>query len=62
MRTKLSTCRRKARYAAAADAAAAALKATMPLRPYRCDRCFAFHLTSRLKGRRAPAIPELPAG
>jgi hypothetical protein len=26
----------------------------LPLRPYRCDRCRLFHLTSRTKGKRTP--------
>lgn len=32
----------------------AASQADFPLRPYRCDRCFAFHLTGRTKGKRVP--------
>jgi hypothetical protein len=31
-----------------------ALRADVPLRPYRCDRCRQFHLTSRTKGKRVP--------
>ncbi|MFW2829098.1 hypothetical protein [Sphingomonas sp. ID0503] len=58
MRTKLSTCRRKARYATEGEAEAAALRFALPLYPYRCDRCFAFHLTSRTKGKRNPSIPH----
>jgi hypothetical protein len=27
--------------------------AEIQLRPYRCDRCFHYHLTSRTKGKRA---------
>lgn len=52
MRTRLSICRRKLRYATLDAATAAALAAGIELRPYRCDRCFAFHLTSRTKGKR----------
>jgi hypothetical protein len=52
MRTKLSTCNRKRRYPSGAEAFAAALAADIPLRPYRCDRCFAFHLTGRTRGKR----------
>ena len=52
MRTRLSICARKQRYASAEDAATAALKAAIELRYYRCDRCFRFHLTSRTKGKR----------
>lgn len=52
MRTRLSVCTRKRRFATADDATAAARAATITLRPYRCDRCFAFHLTGRTKGKR----------
>ena len=52
MRTRLSICRRKVRYASMEAAIAATLAAGIVLRPYRCDRCFAFHLTSRTKGKR----------
>jgi hypothetical protein len=52
MRTKLSVCRRKMRFALEADAVRAALAASITLRPYRCDRCSQFHLTSRTKGKR----------
>jgi hypothetical protein len=51
-RTRLSICRRKARYATEADALASANAAGIVLRPYRCDRCCQFHLTSRTKGKR----------
>lgn len=51
MRTRLSICQKKARYASREDAAMAAAKADFPLRPYRCDRCWQFHLTSRIKVR-----------
>jgi hypothetical protein len=54
MKTRLSICRKKARYASEADAVAAATTASIPLRYYRCDRCRAFHLTSRTKGKRIP--------
>ena len=54
MKTRLSVCNRKARYASGRDAHLAALSATIVLRPYRCDRCRRFHLTSRTKGKRAP--------
>ncbi|WP_293970550.1 hypothetical protein [Sphingomonas sp.] len=52
MRTRLSICRRKARFASGEEALAAALAASITLRPYRCDRCGAYHLTSRTKGKR----------
>jgi hypothetical protein len=51
MRTRLSICQRKARYASREEAAVAAAKADFPLRAYRCDRCWQFHLTSRIKAR-----------
>ncbi|WP_267393015.1 MULTISPECIES: hypothetical protein [unclassified Sphingomonas] len=54
MRTRLSICARKQRYASAADALVVAHAAAYPLRPYRCDRCQRFHLTSRTKGKRPP--------
>jgi hypothetical protein len=54
MRTRLSICRRKRSYASAGEALAAAAATGMDLRPYRCDRCRAHHLTSRRKGKRVP--------
>lgn len=54
MRTRLSICARKRRYASEEDALAAAHRANLPLRPYRCDRCQHIHLTSRTKGKRVP--------
>lgn len=53
MRTRLSVCRRKVRYADLASAMAVALAAGIELRTYRCDRCFHYHLTSRTKGKRS---------
>ena len=50
MRTRLSICRRKRRFASAAEALAVVGAETL-LRPYRCDRCRSFHLTSRTKGK-----------
>ncbi len=52
MRTRLSICARKAGFVSAQDARLIAERATVPLRPYRCDRCRMFHLTSRTKGKR----------
>lgn len=52
MRTKLSTCARKARFASEAGALKAIARSGLVLRPYRCDRCGRFHLTSRTKGKR----------
>ncbi|MEQ1499280.1 MAG: hypothetical protein ABL914_11515 [Novosphingobium sp.] len=51
MRTRLSICEKKARYASRDDALRAAGKAEFPLRAYHCDRCWLFHLTSRIKSR-----------
>ena len=59
MRTRLSICKRKARYASEQDAQIVAIHATIALRPYRCDRCHQFHLTSRTKGKRVPR-PSTP--
>jgi hypothetical protein len=59
MRTRLSICRKKARFASGAEAIAAAQGAPFELRPYRCDRCRLFHLTGRTKGKkRLPALPS----
>lgn len=56
MRTRLSICRKKKRFASEADAIAAAQSATIDLRPYSCGRCHRYHLTSRTRGkRRLPA-------
>ncbi|MDP4758257.1 MAG: hypothetical protein NWQ92_03285 [Sphingorhabdus sp.] len=52
MRTRLSICAKKARYATEAEAVAAIAAATITLRHYACDRCGQFHLTSRTKGKR----------
>jgi hypothetical protein len=54
MRTRLSVCRRKQRFASEDEARRAAEATGHLLFPYRCDRCFHFHLTSRTKGRRRP--------
>jgi hypothetical protein len=51
MRTRLSVCAKKARYICRDDAMLVAAKADVPLRAYRCDRCWQFHLTSRIKTR-----------
>ena len=52
MRTRLSICQKKARFQSARDALFIAERSAVPLRPYRCDRCRKFHLTSRTKGKR----------
>lgn len=53
MRTRLSVCQKKTRFGSEHEALSVAQRATVALRPYRCDRCFQFHLTSRTKGKRA---------
>lgn len=53
-RTRASICARKVAHASEAAALTVARSAAVPLRPYRCERCGAFHLTSRTKGKRVP--------
>jgi hypothetical protein len=53
-RTRLSVCRAKRTFGSDEEAQAAALAFGLDLRPYRCDRCRAIHLTSRRKGKRVP--------
>lgn len=52
MRTRLSICRKKRRFPSEASALAAAQSTSIILHPYRCDRCFQYHLTSRTRGKR----------
>jgi len=54
VRTRLSTCMRKVRFATAEAAATAIRESDLPLRLYRCDRGDHFHLTSRTKGKWLP--------
>lgn len=54
MRTKLSTCLKKATYRGEDEAIEAILRSGLDLRMYRCDRCRLYHLTSRRKGKRLP--------
>lgn len=54
MRTRLSICLRKQRFASEHDALYAIQVSGLPLRLYRCDRCRHYHLTSRTKGKRVP--------
>lgn len=54
MRTRLGICRKKASYTSEEKALASACKAPFPLRPYRCELCRRYHLTSRTKGMRLP--------
>lgn len=53
-RTRLRICRAKRAYPDEADARRASAMIALDLRPYRCDRCRAYHLTSRRKGKRIP--------
>ncbi len=52
MRTRLSICLKKQRFASEAEAELAISRAEIRLRLYRCDRCNLYHLTSRTKGKR----------
>lgn len=54
MRTTLGICTRKVRYLTEQDARDAAGRTGLVLRPYRCELCRQFHLTSRTKGMRIP--------
>jgi hypothetical protein len=54
MRTRLRICKAKIRYESQFDATLVASRHGYTVRPYRCDRCHAWHLTSRLKGKRMP--------
>lgn len=56
MRTRWSVCRRKMRFASETEALAAAARIEGATRPYRCDRCGRFHLTSRTKGKFARGL------
>ena len=60
MRTRLSVCRRKTRFASGSAAIAAAQEAPFALRPYRCDRCGQFHLTGRTRGKKR--LPPIASG
>ncbi len=51
MRTKLSTCARKARFRTEDEARTAIRDSGLALHPYRCDRGDHFHLTSRTRGK-----------
>jgi len=59
VKTRPGICQRKRRYASREEADAAALRADVRLRTYKCALCHQFHLTSRTKGLRAPrAVDE----
>lgn len=61
MKTRPGICARKRRYASEQEAVEAALKAKVTLRPYRCELCRQYHLTSRTKGMRSLPRPARPA-
>lgn len=65
-RTRLSVCQRKRGHATREAAIAAAVAGGWLARPYRCDRCGQFHLTSRRRGGWIPRIireaAAVPAG
>lgn len=50
MKTRPGICNRKKRFASREEAEQVAAKADITLRPYRCQLCRQFHLTSRTKG------------
>ena len=50
MRTRFGTCVKKVRYQTLRDAELEGRNAPFSLRPYRCDLCRDYHLTSRTKG------------
>ena len=54
MRTRLRICQAKVRFADQASALLVAQQRAFDVRPYQCDRCGAWHLTSRRKGKRIP--------
>jgi hypothetical protein len=54
VRTRQSICAKKIAYRSLDEAVVVARDAGFELRPYRCDRCRLFHLTSRTKGKRIP--------
>lgn len=60
MRTRLSVCRRKVRHPTREVAIAAAVALANAqgglARPYACDRCEGFHLTSRRRGGWIPRV------
>ncbi|WP_353229364.1 hypothetical protein [Novosphingobium sp.] len=62
MRTRLRICKTKMRFADQAAAQVVSAHYDQLVRPYRCDRCGAWHLTSRRKGKRiarpAASAPE----
>ena len=62
MRTRPGICHRKKRFASEADALRVAEQASVPLRPYRCELCRQWHLTSRTRGMRLPSFERARRG
>jgi hypothetical protein len=58
VKTRPGICQRKRRFAAREEAEAAALRADVTLRAYKCALCRQFHLTSRTKGLRVPRVVD----
>lgn len=58
MRTRLRICQTKQHFYDQVQAQVVALRHAFIVRPYRCDRCGTWHLTSRRKGKRIPR-PDL---
>jgi len=56
MKTSPGICQRKRRFATRAEAEQVAAGAAVTLRAYKCALCRQFHLTSRTKGMKTPAI------
>lgn len=56
MKTRPGICQRKRRFATRAEAEAAAARAAVTLRAYKCALCQQFHLTGRTKGMKTPAF------
>jgi len=54
MRTRLVICQEKQRFGDHDAAMVVAAQHGYAVRPYACDRCGAFHLTSRRTGKRIP--------
>jgi hypothetical protein len=57
VKTRPGICQRKIRFATREEADAAAARAVVTLRAYKCALCRKFHLTSRTKGLRRPGRP-----
>ena len=60
MKTRFSICIKKVSYRSESEALLGGQAFGPMLRPYRCERCQLFHLTSRTKGKRVPRPPASP--